>query len=86
MVNTLTFFPNLDVFIPEYEFIGSILNNQAISTGKSPVDTVHCTVTESPEFDDSSPKSNGVIFGGTNRNQWERQRNRMDELKYRIGW
>lgn len=36
-----------------------------MSTGRSPLDMVHCTVTESPKLAGTSPKSKGVIWGGT---------------------
>ena len=42
-----------------------------MSIGKSPNDTVHWIVTDSPRLD-GSPKSKGAIFGGTNQNRRKR--------------
>lgn len=42
-----------------------MLNNQSISIGKSPDETVHCTVTESLKLDGNSSNSKCAILGGT---------------------
>lgn len=65
MVKTLTRFPTFEVLTPEYAFIGELLNNHSMSTGKSPEDIKQLTDTESPELAGSSPKSNGAICGAT---------------------
>jgi len=41
------------------------LKNHSMSMGKSPLDIRQVTDTESSKFVGSSPKSKGVIFGGT---------------------
>lgn len=47
------------------DIIGIEFRLQKISSGRSPLATKHDMVDVSPTFAGSSPKSNGVICGGT---------------------
>lgn len=50
--------------------IGARFNVHITLIGKSPPDIVHVTDTGSSKFIGSSPNENGVIFGGTNNEEF----------------
>ena len=52
-------------FTPWIVLAEALFRNHLISTGESPLFTVHMTETKSPEFTGSSPKSKWTIWGGT---------------------
>ena len=57
--------PRFSVKISKSGIKGCLFKVQITETGKSPPDMVQCTDTGSPKFKGSSPKSKGVILGGT---------------------
>lgn len=64
MFKPLARLPNCDVVIPWSSPIKISFKYQRILIGKSPDDTEHWMLVESPEFDGSSPNVKGRIFGG----------------------
>lgn len=65
MLKVLIFLPAFVISIPSSLPTVLLSWYHVIFIGKSPLWAVHMTDATSPEFTDSSPKSNGVIWGGT---------------------
>lgn len=65
MDNELAFLPVANIKIPNSSSIVLLLCNQVMFSGRSPLCTKQFNDAGSPELTESSPKSNGKIWGGT---------------------